>query len=59
MITVAGTDKALSDMSESELSAIVASDTHTIRRRRWVNTSHLDYLCCRMAQCRAELAVRH
>lgn len=59
MITVAGTDKALSDMSDSELSAIVATNTHTIRRRRWVNTSHLDYLRSRMAECRAELAVRH
>jgi len=59
MITVAGADKALSEMTDSELSAIVASGVHTIRRRRWVNKSHFDYLSSRMAKCRAELAVRH
>ena len=59
MITVAGADKALSEMSDSELSVIVAADSHTLRRHRWVNKSHRDYLNSRMAQCRAELAMRH
>lgn len=59
MITVAGTDKSLADMTESELSAIIADHTHRIRLRRYANHAHLHYLEDRVAACRLEIAGRH
>lgn len=58
MVTVAGTDKALSEMSDNELSAIIANCTHLIKRRRYANGSHLKYLEARLETCRLELALR-
>lgn len=59
MITVAGTDKDLTDMTESELSAIIANHNHTIRTHRYVNDAHLSYLRDRVDTCRSEIARRH
>lgn len=59
MITVAGTDKDLSDMTEMELSVIIANHTHTIRTRRYVNEAHRHYLQSRLDACRLEMAGRH
>lgn len=58
MITVAGTDKALSEMTEDELSAIIANSTHIIKRRRYSNEAHLSYLQSRVEACRVEMAER-
>jgi len=58
MITVTGTDKELAAMSDAELSAIIADHSHTIRRRRYVNTAHLSYLQSRLQACRSEQAAR-
>lgn len=54
MITVAGTEKALAEMSDVELSAIIADHNHTIRQRRYVNGAHLSYLQRRLQECRME-----
>jgi hypothetical protein len=59
MITVTGTDKALAEMSDVELSAIIADHNHIIRRRRYVNKAHLSYLEARLHECRLERAARH
>jgi hypothetical protein len=58
MITVAGTDKPLSEMTNDELSIIIADCTHTINRRRFSNKAHLHYLQARVESCRLELAIR-
>jgi hypothetical protein len=59
MITVAGTDKALSEMTEGELAAIIANCTHTIKRRRYTNEAHLSYLQARVDACRLERVERN
>lgn len=59
MITVAGTDKDLADMTESELSAIIANHTYKIRAHRYVNDAHFNYLQARVEACRSEIAHRH
>lgn len=58
MITVAGTDKRVDEMTDDELSAIIARHTHLIRRRRYSNAAHLNYLQGRVAACQAEMAGR-
>lgn len=59
MITVTGTDKVVAEMSDDELSAIIANCTHTIKRRRYSNRAHLSYLLSRVDACRLEMAGRH
>lgn len=59
MITVSGTTKALSEMSNDELTVIIANHSHLIRSGRYVNDAHLKYLQDRLEECRLELAVRH
>lgn len=59
MITVAGTDKGIAEMTDDELSAIIANCTHTIKRRRYSNPAHLTYLQTRVEACRLEMAGRH
>lgn len=59
MITVAGTDKDLADMTDAELSAIIANHTHKIRTHRYVNEAHLNYLQSRLAACQSEIAHRN
>lgn len=58
MITVAGTDKALSEMTEDELAVIVANCTHTLKRRRYSNEAHRHYLESRVEACRQEMTGR-
>lgn len=58
MITVAGTDKGIAEMTDNELSAIIADCTHTIKRRRYSNPAHLSYLQSRVDACRLEMAIR-
>lgn len=58
MITVAGADKALSEMTDDELAVIIAACTHTIKRRRYTNSAHLSYLQSRVDACRLEMAGR-
>lgn len=58
MITVAGTDKALPEMTDGELTAIIANCSHVIKRRRYSNEAHLNYLQARLNACRLEMAGR-
>lgn len=58
MITVAGTDKALAEMTDGELAAIIANCNHVIKRRRYSNEAHLNYLQARLSACRLEVAGR-
>jgi adenosine/AMP kinase len=58
VITVTGTDKALSEMTSDELSAIIANHRHIIRTHRYSNSSHLSYLESRIEACQLELALR-
>jgi hypothetical protein len=59
MITIAGADKDLAEMSDLELSAIIADHSHTISRRRYVNGAHRSYLEARLQECKSERAARH
>lgn len=58
MITVTGTEKTLAEMNDTELSAIIADHSHTIRRHRYANKAHLNYLQRRLQECQAEQAAR-
>ena len=58
MITMVGADKALAEMTDDELSAIIATATHTIRRHRYSNRAHLSYLQSRVESCKSEMAAR-
>lgn len=58
MITVAGTDKSVGEMTDNELSVMIARCTHLINRRRYSNRAHLSYLQARIETCRLELALR-
>lgn len=58
MITVAGTDKDVADMTEPELSAIIANHIYKIRSHRYVNEAHLNYLQSRVEACQSEIAHR-
>lgn len=54
MLTAAEVDKDLNDMTDGELSAIVAECRHTLRSRRYTNSSHYRYLMNRLNQALSE-----
>ncbi len=58
MLNNRGDDKLLAEMTESELDAIVAENTHAIRSRRYTNGAHLRYLQSRVDRCSDELNQR-
>lgn len=58
MLTTTEVDKSLSDMTDGELTAIVAECRHALRARRYANPSHCRYLESRLDMVLAERSRR-
>lgn len=54
MLTATEVDKDLNDMTDGELSAIVAECRHALRGRRYTNPSHYRYLTSRLSRALSE-----
>jgi hypothetical protein len=58
MLTTTEVDKSPSDMTDGELTAIVAECRHALRTRRYANGSHYRYLKARLDMALAERSRR-